>query len=55
MVRDVHAFEPEPNTKGDAEHKGKVFIGVMGCSPLREGIKAKFSGLEYRPGVREVV
>jgi hypothetical protein len=55
MVRDVHAFGPEPNTKGDDKHKGQVFIGVMGCSPLGEGIEAKFSVLEYRPGVREVV
>jgi regulation of enolase protein 1 (concanavalin A-like superfamily) len=48
MIREVHAF-----AKG--ENEGKVFIGIMACSPLGGGSEARFSGLEYKYGVREVV
>jgi hypothetical protein len=63
MVREVHGF-PTPSSsssssaaseQNDDEHKGKVFIGIMGCSPLGKGTDATFQTLEMREGVRDLV
>jgi regulation of enolase protein 1 (concanavalin A-like superfamily) len=62
MVREVHGF-PTPSSsassaaaeqKEDA-HKGKVFVGIMGCSPLGKGTDATFQALEMREGVSDLV
>jgi hypothetical protein len=70
MVREVHGFptpsspssfstsakEQEKGSRGEeGEHKGKVFIGIMGCSPLGKGTDATFQALEMREGVRDLV
>lgn len=64
MVREVNSFAAIPGftpslsqdaSKFDTQHndKGnKVFIGIMGCSPLGGGSEARFEGLEYKQGVR---
>jgi hypothetical protein len=63
MIREVHGF-PTPSSSsaegaktGDEGQgkEGKVFIGVMGCSPLGKGTEATFEGLEWRDGVRDLV
>ena len=68
MIREVNSFAHipgfNPTSKEDLgefdlskEGGGgeKVFIGVMGASPLGGGVEAKFEDLEYRQGVRPVV
>jgi hypothetical protein len=70
MVREVHGFptphpssslssstpsEKEEKEKEEDAHKGQVFIGVMGCSPLGKGTDAIFQALEMREGVRDLV
>lgn len=61
MVREVHGYA-HLHAKGEGlgdfdkekgtEREGKVFVGVMGCSPLGGGSEATFESLEYRTGVR---
>jgi nicotinamide mononucleotide (NMN) deamidase PncC len=47
--------EGEAGNGGEqGEGKGKVFVGVMGCSPLGKGTDATFSGFAMREGVRDV-
>jgi len=61
MIREVHGFPTstgergEGEGEGEREGKGKVFIGIMGCSPLGKGTDAFFEGLEWRAGVRDLV
>jgi hypothetical protein len=70
MVREVHGFptpssssslssstpsENEAKEEKEGEYKGKVFIGIMGCSPLGKGTDATFQTLEMREGVRDLV
>jgi len=62
MVREVHGFPtpsssstPSEKEEKEDEHKGKVFIGIMGCSPLGKGTDATFQSLELREGVRDLV
>lgn len=68
MVREVFGFAHIPGfTPSRSEDLGsfdmkqsesvngigkKVFVGVMGCSPLGGGVEASFEDLEYRKGVR---
>jgi regulation of enolase protein 1 (concanavalin A-like superfamily) len=64
MVREVHGF-PTPSSSSslpsttpsekEGEHKGQVFVGIMGCSPLGKGTDATFQALELREGVRDLV
>jgi len=59
MIREVHGF-PTPTGGageggGEGKGEGKVFIGIMGCSPLGKGTDAFFEGLEWRAGVRDLV
>ena len=66
MVREVHGF-PTPSSSSslssstpseeekEDEHKGKVFVGIMGCSPLGKGTDATFQALEMREGGRDLV
>jgi regulation of enolase protein 1 (concanavalin A-like superfamily) len=71
MVREVHGFPTPSSSssssssaekeseaekeKKEGEHKGKVFIGIMGCSPLGKGTDATFQQLAMREGVRDLV
>lgn len=64
MVREVNSFGAIPGftpSKGEDSSEfdreknvagTKVFVGVMGCSPLGGGSEARFERLEYRTGVR---
>jgi regulation of enolase protein 1 (concanavalin A-like superfamily) len=65
MVREVHGF-PTPSSASsssstsakkdvETEKEGKVFIGIMGCSPLGKGTDATFQHLEMKEGVRDLV
>jgi hypothetical protein len=55
---DVNGEAGAGDEDGDKETRGqggnKVFIGVMGCSPLGQGTNATFSGFAMREGVRDV-
>jgi hypothetical protein len=62
MIREVHGFptpsksESSSSSSASAGGKeGKVFIGVMGCSPLGKGTEANFERLEWIEGVRDLV
>jgi hypothetical protein len=70
MIREVHGFptphpssslpsttpsEKEEKEEKEGEHKGQVFVGIMGCSPLGKGTDATFQALEMREGVRDLV
>jgi len=63
MIREVHGFPTSTGERGEGEGEGggegkgegKVFIGIMGCSPLGKGTDALFEGLEWRAGVRDLV
>lgn len=62
MIREVHGFptptsttEKQSSSGEGVEKDGKVFVGIMGCSPLGKGTEATFGGLEWRDGVRDLV
>jgi len=65
MIREVHGFPTPPSphssttlTSSENEKEQgseKVFIGIMGCSPLGKGTDASFEQLEMREGVRDLV
>ena len=69
MIREVNNFAHIPGfTPGKSEDQSefdlskdggggrgdKVFVGVMGASPLGGGNEARFEDLEYRLGVRPI-
>ena len=57
MIREVHGFPLSTDGLGSGRTStstAKVFVGVMGCSPLGKGTEATFEGLAVKDGVRDV-
>jgi len=59
MIREVHGFPLSTDGSGSGSSStntsnAKVFVGVMGCSPLGKGTEATFEGLAVKDGVRDV-
>ena len=55
MIREVHGFPLSTDGLGrTSTSTAKVFVGVMGCSPLGKGTEATFEGLAMKDGVRDV-
>lgn len=55
MIREVHGFPLSTDGSGSSSTSvAKVFVGVMGCSPLGKGTEATFEGLAMKDGVRDV-
>jgi hypothetical protein len=49
LIREVNAFGAIPGHEVKPE---RVFLGVMGASPLGGGVEARFENFEMRNGVR---
>ena len=54
MIREVHGFPLPASGTSTSTSTAKVFVGVMGCSPLGNGTEATFEGLAMKDGVRDV-